>query len=233
LGWHEKHCARICQGQKYLTSSPGGLLQPLPIPDRIWEDLSIDFITGLPKSKGYEAILVVVDKLSKYVHFIPPKHPYTAKTIAEVFVKEVVRLHGIPLSIVSDRDPVFMSNFWRELFKLQGTKLRMSTAYHPETDGQTEVVNRCLETYLRCFITDQPRTWANWISWSEYWFNTNHHSATGQTPYEVVYGRAPPVITRWVQGETRVDAVQRELVDRDEAIRQLRQHLQRSQDRMK
>ncbi|PNX93254.1 Ty3/gypsy retrotransposon protein, partial [Trifolium pratense] len=223
----------ICQRQKYLTTSPGGLLQPLPIPNRIWEDLSMDFITGLPKSKGYEAILVVVDRLSKYVHFIPLKHPYTAKMVAEIFVREVVRLHGIPLSIVSDRDPIFMSNFWRELFKLQGTKLKMSTAYHPETDGQTEVVNRCLETYLRCFITDQPRTWANWISWSEYWFNTSNHSATGQTPYEVVYGRTPPAITRWVQGETRVDAVQKELLDRDEALRQLKHHLQRAQDRMK
>ncbi|GAU45110.1 hypothetical protein TSUD_183180 [Trifolium subterraneum] len=182
-----------CQRQKYLTSSPGGLLQPLPIPDRIWEDLSMDFITGLPKSKGYEAILVVVDRLSKYSHFIPLKHPYTAK----------------------------------------GIRLKMSTAYHPETDGQTEVVNRCLETYLRCFIADQPRTWSNWISWSEYWFNTSFHTTTGQTPFEVVYGRAPPVLTRWIQGETRVEAVQRELVERDEAIRQLRQHLLRAQDRMK
>ncbi|MCH86117.1 hypothetical protein A2U01_0006971, partial [Trifolium medium] len=222
----------ICQRQKYLTSSPGGLLQPLPIPDRVWEDLSMDFITGLPKSKGYEAILVVVDRLSKYVHFVPLKHPYTAKVIAETFVREVVRLHGIPLSIVSDRDPIFMSNFWKELFKLQGTKLKMSTTYHPETDGQTEVVNRCLETYLRCFITDQPKTWSNWISWAEYWFNTSYHASTGQTPYEVVYGRVPPVITRWVKGETRVEAVQKELEDRDEALRQLREQLQRAQDRM-
>ncbi|MCH79682.1 transposon Tf2-1 polyprotein, partial [Trifolium medium] len=223
----------VCQRQKYLASSPGGLLQPLPIPDRIWEDLSMDFITGLPKSKGYEAILVVVDRLSKYSHFIPLKHPYTAKVIAEVFIREVVRLHGIPLSIVSDRDPIFMSNFWKELFKLQGTRLKMSTAYHPETDGQTEVINRCLETYLRCFIADQPKTWANWIYWAEYWFNTCYHATTGQTPFEIVYGRAPPVITRWIQGETRVEAVQRELQDRDEAIRQLRQQLLRAQDRMK
>ncbi|GAU16969.1 hypothetical protein TSUD_37270 [Trifolium subterraneum] len=170
-----------CQRQKYLTSSPGGLLQPLPIPDRIWEDISIDFITGLPKSRGNEAILVIVDRLSKYAHFVPLKHPYTAKMIAEVFVREVVRLHGIPLSIV----------------------------------------------------TDQPRTWANWISWAEYWFNTSYHASTGKTPYEIVYGRVPPVITRWVQGETRVEAVQKELVDRDEALRQLREQLLRAQDRMK
>lgn len=222
-----------CQRQKYLASSPGGLLQPLPVPDRIWEDLSMDFIMGLPKSKGYEAVLVVVDRLSKYSHFILLKHPYTAKVIADVFIREVVRLHGIPLSIVSDRDPIFMSNFWKELFKLQGTKLKMSIAYHPETDGQTEVVNRCLETYLRCFIADQPKNWASWIPWAEYWFNTSYHAATGHTPFEMVYGRPPPVITRWVQGETRVEAVQRELLDRDEALKQLREQLLRAQVRMK
>jgi hypothetical protein len=223
----------VCQRQKYLASSPGGLLQPLPIPDRIWEDLSMDFITGLPKSKGYEAILVVVDRLSKYAHFVPLKHPYTARVVAEIFTKEVVRLHGIPLSIMSDRDPIFISNFWKELFKLQGTKLRMSIAYHPETDGQTEVVNRTLETYLRCFISDQPKTWGNWLAWAEYWFNSSFNASIGRTPYEIVYGRVPPIITRWVQGETRVAAIQKELLDRDEALKQLRDQLMRAQDRMK
>ncbi|GAU49725.1 hypothetical protein TSUD_407960 [Trifolium subterraneum] len=130
----------ICQRQKYLASSPGGLL-----PNSIWEDISMDFITGLPKSKQFEDILVVVDRLSKYSHFIPLKHPYIAKSVAEIFCKEVVRLHGIPISIVSDRDPIFMSSFWREMFRMQGTKLKMSTSYHPETDGQT-VVNKFYAT---------------------------------------------------------------------------------------
>ncbi|MCH80266.1 transposon Tf2-1 polyprotein [Trifolium medium] len=223
----------VCQRQKYMATSPGGLLQPLPIPNQIWEDISMDFITGLPKSKGFEAILVVVDRLSKYSHFIPLKHPYTAKSIAEVFCKEIIRLHGIPLSIVSDRDPIFISNFWKELFKLQGTKLLMSTAYHPESDGQTEVVNRCLETYLRCFIADQPRTWVSWVHWAEFWFNTTFHSSTEKTPFEIVYGRQPPLIARWIQGETRVESVQRDLMDRDEALRQLRNQLLRAQDKMK
>ncbi|PNX77561.1 transposon Tf2-1 polyprotein [Trifolium pratense] len=223
----------ICQRQKYMATSPGGLLQPLPVPNQIWEDISIDFITGLPKSKGFEAIFVVVDRLSKYSHFIPLKHPYTAKSIADVFCKEIVKLHGIPLSIVSDRDPIFISSFWKELFKLQGTKLKMSTAYHPESDGQTEVVNRCLETYLRCFIADQPRTWVSWVHWAEYWFNTTFHSTAEKTPFEIVYGRPPPLLSRWVQGETRVESVQRDLLDRDEALRQLKSQLLRAQEKMK
>lgn len=126
-----------------------------------------------------------------------------------------------------------MSSFWRELFRMQGTQLKMSSAYHPESDGQTEVVNRCLETYLRCFIADQPKTWVSWVHWAEYWFNTNYHAATEKTPFEIVYGRPPPKLTRWLQGETRVEAVQRELIDRDEALRQLKNQLLKAQERMK
>jgi len=107
----------------------------------VWEDIYLDFITRLPRSKGHEGILVVVDRLSKYSHFIPLKHPYTVRSIANVFVKEVVRLHGIPNSVISDKDPLFMSLFWSEFFKMQGTTLKMSTTYHPQTDDQTEVTN--------------------------------------------------------------------------------------------
>ncbi|PNX92555.1 retrotransposon-related protein, partial [Trifolium pratense] len=223
----------ICQRQKYAATSPGGLLQPLPIPNAIWEDLSLDFITGLPKSKGFEAILVVVDRLSKYSHFLLLKHPYTAKSVAELFVKEIVRLHGVPLSIISDRDPLFVSHFWMELFKLQGTQLKMSSAYHPETDGQTEVTNRGLESYLRCFASEQPKTWSHWISWAEFWYNSSYHISIGKTPFEVVYGRTPPTIMRFLSNETKVAAVALELSERDEALNQLKAHLLRAQQQMK
>ncbi|XP_057438204.1 transposon Tf2-1 polyprotein isoform X3 [Lotus japonicus] len=222
----------VCQRQKYSATTPGGLLRPLPIPNAVWEDISLDFITGLPKSKGYEAILVVVDRLSKYSHFILLKHPYTAKSIAEIFAKEIVRLHGIPSSVVSDRDPIFVSHFWSELFKLQGTTLKMSSAYHPETDGQTEVTNRCLESYLRCFASDHPKTWSYWVPWAEFWYNSTFHTSIGQTPFEVVYGRKAPPLVRFLSNETKVAAVALDLSERDEAIKQLREHLKKAQEQM-
>lgn len=112
---------------------------------------------GVYPSKGKDTILVVVDRLTKYAHFILLSHPYTAPEVAAVFLQEVVRLHGFPATIVSDKDSLFLSQFWKELFKASGTQLKFSTTYHSQTDGQTEVVNRCIEAYLRCLTGSRPK----------------------------------------------------------------------------
>ena len=128
-------------------------MQPLPIPDRPWQQVSMDLITQLPRSKlGNDAIVVFVDKLTKMVHYVPTTTNVTAPKLAKIVLREVCRLHGIPESILSDRDPRFTAHFWRALWDQLGTKLVMSTAYHPQTDGQTERANRTLEEMLRSYV---------------------------------------------------------------------------------
>lgn len=130
-----------CQHDKFETIPSPGLLQPLPIPTAPWEDISMDFIDGLPNSQGKSVIWVVVDKLTKFSHFIPLKHPYTTSTLASIYMDQVHKLHGMLLTIVCDRDKVFVSHFWQALFQAVGTRVAMSTAYHPQIDGQTERIN--------------------------------------------------------------------------------------------
>ena len=222
-----------CNRNKYQSLSPGGLLQPLPIPSQVWEDLSMDFIEGLPRHQGLDTILVVVDRFTKYSHFIALAHPFSAKDIAEIFIKDVVKLHGFPSSIVTDRDKIFMSTFWMELFKLSGTKLKFSTAYHPQTDGQTEVINRCLETYLRCFAGTKPKQWSRWLAWAELWFNTTYSSATNTTPFRALYGRDPPTLIRGEISPSPVEEVNHMLAERNLILDELKWQLNKAQDRMR
>lgn len=118
----------------------------------------MDFITGLPKVQGNDCMYVVVDRLTKYAHFFPIAANYMASQVADLFFREVFRLHGLPKTIVSDRDSRFMSSFWQELIRLTGTKLTPSTNYHPQTDGQTDIVNKWLEGYLRNYVSRQQHS---------------------------------------------------------------------------
>lgn len=193
----------------------------------------MDFIEGLPTSHGFSVILVVVDRFSKYDHFLPLSHPYSASQVATIFLANVFKLHGMPKTIVSDRDPIFTSSFWQELFHLQGISLAFSSAYHPQSDGQTEALNKCLETFLRCYAGTKPKEWSVWLPMAEWWYNTNHHSSTGFTPFEAVYGYSPPTLLSYIPGTTANLAVDTQLRDRNKIINLLKEHLLLAQNRMK
>jgi transposase InsO family protein len=149
----------VCQRNKTEHLHPTGMLQPLAVPNTVWADIAMDFIEGFPKVGGKSVILTVVDHFSKYDHFIALSHLYSAATVAAAFFEHVVRLHGIPASIVSDQDPIFTSRVWQELFCLSGTQLCLSSAFCPQTDGQSEVTNHVITMYLRCLAGDRPRSW--------------------------------------------------------------------------
>jgi hypothetical protein len=187
-------CA-VCQRSKSEHCPYPGLLEPLERPDMAWQHISMDFIEGLPKSRGKDVILVVVDRMTKMAHFIALSHPYSVQSVAQAFMENIFKLHGPPISIVTDRDRIFTSHMWQKVFKSLNVKLKMSTAHHPQTDGQTERVNQCLESYLRSMVFQEPTKWASWLAMAEWWYNTSHHTAIKMSPFQALYGYAPPMIS--------------------------------------
>jgi hypothetical protein len=185
----------------------------------------MDFIDGFPKVGGKSVILMVVDRFSKYAHFIPLSHPYSASSVAKALFDSIVHLHGMPCSIVSDHDPVFTSHFWSELFQLTGVKLLLSSAFHPQTNGQSEVTNRIIAMYLHCLAGDRPRSWLQCLSWVEFCYNSSYQSALRTTPFNVVYGRDPPPLIKYEAGSSCVVAVDAQLRDRDEFLQEIRERL--------
>ena len=180
----------VCQRVKAEHQKPAGLLQPLPIPEWKWDKLGMDFITGLPRTRsGYDSIWVVVDRLTKVAHFIPVKTTYTSAKLAKIYMTRIVCLHGVPRSIVSDRGTQFTSKFWNQLHETLGTRLEFSTAFHPQTDGQTERVNQILEDMLRACALDYGSSWDENLTYAEFSYNNSYQSSLKMAPFEALYGR--------------------------------------------
>ena len=182
-----------CQRSRTSRHAPYGITRPLPIPERAWQDVSLDFVVGLPWSEGFNAVLVVVCRLTKMRHLIPCRDSCTAENLADLYLRNVARYHGLPKTIISDRGTQFISQFWKAVCEAWGVTLKLSTAYHPETDGQTERLNAVMEQYLRAHVNYLQDDWATWLHLAEFAANNQASETTGLSPFFANYGFDP----RW------------------------------------
>ncbi|MCO5585889.1 hypothetical protein L7F22_039823 [Adiantum nelumboides] len=214
----------VCQKTKFDRGKQPGLLQPLPIPDSPWESISMDFIFGLPKSiHGNMGIWTIVDRFSKRAQFIPVKKTIKAHQMATLFISHIFKYHGLPTSIVSHRDPRMTSNFWKGLFENLGTRLNFSSAYHPQTDGQSEIANLAILDLLKSYVTevDQRSQWEKYLPLVEYAYNNTVHTSTGKAPFEVIEGRPKSPLLLKVHGKIFVaDEYSRDLKESFQKIKE-------------
>jgi hypothetical protein len=221
-----------CQRVKAEHQKPAGFLKPLSIPIWKWEEIGMDFILGLPRTpSGNDAIWVIVDRLTKSAHFIPIKKTFSLEKLAKLYIQEIVSLHGVPLRIVSDRDARFVSRFWQSLQKALGTKLDFSTAYHPQTDGQTERVNQILEDMLRSCALEFQGAWDDYLPLAEFAYNNSYQSSIKMAPYEALYGRKCGTPICWDEVGERKMLGPEIIQDMEEKIRIIRERLQTAQSR--
>ena len=223
-----------CQQVKIKHQKPGGLLQEIEIPTWKWEMINMDFITGLPRTqRKYDSIWVIVDRLTKSAHFLPVRTTYSAEDYARLYVREIVRLHGVPTSIISDRGAQFTANFWRSFQKGLGTQVNLSTAFHPQTDGQAERTIQTLEDMLRACIIDFKGSWDDHLLLIEFAYNNSYHSSIQMAPYEALYGRKCRSPIGWFDvGETKLigpDVIQ-QAVDK---VKLIQERLLAAQSRQK
>ncbi|GJW85818.1 putative reverse transcriptase domain-containing protein [Tanacetum coccineum] len=223
-----------CLRVKAEHQKPSGLLVQPAIPQWKWENITMDFVTKLPGTQsGNDTIWVIVDRLTKSAHFLPMRETDPMDKLARLFLKEVVTRHGIPVSIICDRDPRFTSNFWRSFQKAMGTRLDMSTAYHPETDGQSERTIQTLEDMLRACVIDFGNGWEGHLPLIEFSYNNSYHASIKAAPFEALYGRKCRSPVCWAEvGDARLTGP--ELVhETTEKIVQIKQRMQAARDRQK
>jgi hypothetical protein len=190
-----------------LNKKQVGLLQPLPVLEGLWENVSMDFMVSLPPSRGFDAIMVVVDQFSKMAHFIPTKDEATAQKARRLFFTHVFKHHGLAKDIVSDRDAKFTSKFWRVLWKRMGSELKMNNSFPPQTHGQTERVNLVIQQFLRNYVVVDQQDWVDHLELAEFCYNNSEHSATRCTPFQMVTSKSPIVPMTWAtHGQTSSDA---------------------------
>jgi hypothetical protein len=223
-------CCRV----KAEHQRPAGMLQPLPIPEWKWEEIGMDFIVGLPKTqKGHDAIWVVVDRLSKVAHFIPVKTTYKVSQLVELYIARIVCLHGVPKRIVSDRGSQFTNRFWKALHDAMGTRLSFSTAYHPQTGGQTERTNQILEDMLRACILSFGANWEKSLPYAEFSYNNGYQSSLGMSPFEALYGRRCRTPLNWSETGERQLFGPDLIKEAEEQVRVIRDRLRAAQSRQK
>jgi hypothetical protein len=224
----------VCQQVKPDRQKTAGFLQPLPIPEWKWEHITMDFLFGLPRTQnGHDGVWVIVDRLTKTARFLPIKATYSLSKLAKLYVDEIVSLYGAPVSIVSDRDPRFTSKFWPSLQGAMGTKLHFSTAFHPQTDGQSERTIQTLEDMLRACVLEFKGSWDTHLSLMEFAYNNSYHSSIAMAPFEALYGRKCRTPVCWDEvGERKL--VGPELVQMtSENVKRIRENLKIAQDRQK
>ena len=219
-----KSC-EVCCRAKIPRHKPYGLLSPLPTPDRAWSDISMDFIVDLPKSKDMTTIMVVIDRLTKMAHFIPFRCLPTASIAADAFISNIFKFHGFPDSIISDRGAQFTSEFWKRLCSLLDISHSLSTANHPQTDGQTERVNGILEQYLRCFINERQNNWADLLPFAEFSYNNTLQQSINQSPFFANYGFNPKFNPE-IPTTSRPNRVEKRVIDINENIKFLKKNLE-------
>jgi hypothetical protein len=224
----------VCQRVKAEHQRPVGLLHPLKIPEWKWEEIGMDFIMGLPRtSAGYEFIWVIVDMLTKVAHFIPVKTTYSGAKLAELYMARIVCLHGVPKKIVSDRGSQFTSWYWKKLHESLDTRLNFSSAYHPQTDGQTERTNQVLEDMLRACALKHGGSWYKSFPYAEFSCNNSYQASLKMSLFEALYGRKCRTPLYWVQTGERQFFGPEIIQEAEEQVHQIRENLRTTQSRQK